>query len=231
MSGKGIAGIGIVAAAILIVWAVTNPGPEQPRNVTTANGSPGSTAFRMAGGAALGAQAEIGTAPQTPIDQAMAIEELLVKFLEESGLSASQDDIQNLVAKYSNLADQAQSFLSSASPEDLGRLLPSGASPPQIDLALLASLINANPGLQGMVESKVGDQRFARLNQLTGAPPAPAPQLPPIGAVSGGSGGLPGLGNVDLSSLDKKKDSGSFEDDFFQSAVTFQEEVAKLGYK
>jgi len=232
MSGKGTAGLGIVAAVILIVWAVTNPGPEQPNNTTTANGSPGSTAFRMAGGSVLGAQAEIATA-QTPTLDAMAIEEVLAKYLEESGLSANQEDIQNLVARYNQIANQAQALLSNASPQDLSGLVPSGVAPPQIDPALLASLIQANPQLQSLVQSRLGDRRFAKLDQLTGANQPGATGQSNAGAPgAGGLSSIPGIpsGTPDLSSLNKKK-SGSLEDEFFQNAITFQEEVAKLGYK
>jgi len=229
MSGKVTAGLGILAALILIILAVNNPGSQQPRNPATAIGSPSSTAFRMAGGAVLGAQAEIVTA-QTPTLDPAAIEAILTKFLEDSGLAANQADIDNLVARYSQIASQAQALLNSAPTiGGLGQLLPTGAIP-EIDPALLASLLN-NPQFKGIVDSKVGDQRLARLNQLTGATqPSSAPAAPRTGAP-----GLGGLSSLQDHEKDVKDAYDSFknddDDEFFQNAITFQEELAKLGHK
>lgn len=232
MAGKGTAGVGIVAAALLIFWAVANPGPDQSENSPASTISPSSTAFRMAGGAVLGGQAEILTVAATPpgLDTA-ALQALLAQYLAEAGVTANQAEIQALVARYNSIANQAQAFLNNPSAaQSLGGLVPSGlpslAGIPKIDPALVAALVNSDPQLRRTVESRLGDQRLARLNQVTGAAPAGGSGAPAAGA--DGFNAVPDFvrsaaADEQLTSKDDKDDL--FGEDFAENSADFKEDL------
>lgn len=230
MAGKGTAGVGIVAAAILIFWAVANPGPDQSEKSPASAISPSSTAFRMAGGAVLGGQAEILTVAAPPGLDTTALEALLAKYLEEAGVTANQAAIQALVAKYNSIANQAQAFLNNPSAaQSLGGLVPSGlpslSGIPKIDPSLVAALINSDPQIRRTVESRLGDQRLARLNQVTGAAPAGGSAAPAAGA--DGFNAVPDFvksaAAEKLTSKDDKDDL--FGEDFAENSADFKADL------
>lgn len=176
MKGKGTAGIGILAAVALIVWAVSSsrPQPESPASISRTIEAT-TTALGSAYGAALGAQ--LSLTAQAPADPAALDEEalraVLAGLMEEAGIGATQDQIQGVIGQYRALASRAQGLLNQVPAGGLGAAAPAGT--PADQQAVLAALLSQLPvPAAGAVPNKAP-------GSSNPAPVAPAPQAPAVG--------------------------------------------------
>jgi hypothetical protein len=191
--GKGTAGLGILLAAGLIIWAVARPAPDTeeagPSNDTTM----GTTARRAAGGAVVGVGTTVAPPPPAPgavpeLDPEV-LRELFAQALREAGLDIEPGQIQGLVAQYQAIAARANALLSSAAANP--GLLSAGA-PPSLDpnqiLNFLASQLGAAFIPRGVVPVAPVAKKPAHAPQPAAPRPASAPDSG--AAVEGGKGDM-----------------------------------------
>lgn len=118
MRGKGTAGLGILLAAGLIIWAVARPASDTEEAGPSNDTPMGTTARNAAGGAVVGVGATVVPTPPAPGEvpalDPEVLRELFAQYLREAGLDIDPGQIQGLVAQYQALAARANALLDSA---------------------------------------------------------------------------------------------------------------------
>lgn len=209
MKGKGTAGIGILAAVALIVWAVSSsrPQPESPASISRTIEAT-TTALGSAYGAALGAQLSIAAQDSQPDPAALDEEVLravLASLMEEAGIGATQEQIQGVIGQYRALASRAQGLLNQVPAGGLGGLAPAGA--PTDQQALLSALLSQLPA------PAPGTAPHRAQGSSQPAPVGAAPQAP---AAIGGGKNSAGAGSAPFSGPDIDINSNRLESELGQ---------------
>lgn len=203
MRGKGTAGLGILLAAGLIIWAVARPAPDTEEAGPSNDTPMGTTARNAAGGAVVGVGTAVAPPPpapgETPALDPEVLRELFAQYLREAGLEIDPGQIQGLVAQYQSLAARANALLDSAAanPGLLSAGAPASLDPNQV-LAFLANQLGASLVPKGLAAPAAPAAR------APAAPPAAPKAAPDPGsgaAVEGGFG-------------DPRGDMGAMDPDF-----------------
>lgn len=202
MRGKGTAGLGILLAAGLIIWAVARPAPDTEEAGPSNDTPMGTTARNAAGGAVVGVGTTAVPPPvpgETPALDPEVLRELFAQYLREAGLEIDPGQIQGLVAQYQSLAARANALLDSAAanPSLLSGGAPASLDPNQI-LSFLANQLGTSLLPKGLAAPSAP---VARAPAAQPAAPKAAPDPGSGTAVEGGFG-------------DPKSDMGRMDPDF-----------------
>lgn len=204
MASKGTAGLGLAAAAALVLFAILNPGSPVDRTPNTGvlTGTT-LTAQRVAYGAALGGQSGLADLAEIPTQE--EIEQMITDLLAQATADA-QAELSRILPQY--LAG-AQADVQAQIQGLASRFVGSGITPEQIVAALArsggsAAPANAPSQVGNLLAPFVRDALANPSSSSSGSRPA-VPQAPPAPPPTG-SGGFGGdfMNRNDLnSSMDR----------------------------